>query len=37
VDAFLAAVRGGDLDALITVLDPDVVVRSDRGPGAHRG
>ena len=34
VDAFLAAVRGGDFDALIAVLDPDVVVRSDRGPGA---
>ena len=30
VDAFLAAVRGGDFDALLTVLDPDVVLRSDR-------
>jgi RNA polymerase sigma factor (sigma-70 family) len=31
VDAFLAAARGGDLDALLAVLDPDVVVRADRG------
>jgi hypothetical protein len=31
VDAFLAAVRGGDFDALLAVLDPDVVVRADRG------
>lgn len=31
VDAFFAAVRGGDFDALIAVLDPDVVVRSDHG------
>jgi RNA polymerase sigma-70 factor (ECF subfamily) len=36
VDAFLAAVRGGDFDALLAVLDPDVVLRSDRGPGALR-
>src|SRR4051812_11428763 len=27
VDAFLAAARGGDLDALVAVLDPDVVLR----------
>ncbi len=27
VDAFLAASRGGDLDALLAVLDPDVVLR----------
>jgi RNA polymerase sigma factor (sigma-70 family) len=32
VDAFLAAARGGDFDALVAVLDPDVVVRSDAGP-----
>ncbi len=32
VDAFLAAARGGDLDALMEVLDPDVVARSDAGP-----
>jgi RNA polymerase sigma factor (sigma-70 family) len=31
VDAFIAASRGGDLEALITVLDPDVVLRLDRG------
>lgn len=29
VDAFLAASRGGDLDGLLAVLDPDVVVRAD--------
>ncbi|MGK4581987.1 sigma-70 family RNA polymerase sigma factor [Kitasatospora sp. HPMI-4] len=37
VDAFLAAARGGDFEALVAVLDPDVVVRSDGGvlrPGA---
>jgi RNA polymerase sigma-70 factor, ECF subfamily len=32
VDAFLAAARGGDLDALMAVLDPDIVARSDAGP-----
>jgi len=31
VDAFFAAVRGGDFEALVAVLDPDVVVRSDHG------
>lgn len=29
VHAFLAAVRGGDFDALLAVLDPDVVLRAD--------
>jgi len=29
VSAFLAASRGGDFEALLTVLDPDVVVRAD--------
>jgi RNA polymerase sigma-70 factor, ECF subfamily len=29
VDAFLAAARGGDFDALLAVLDPDVVFRCD--------
>ena len=29
VDAFLAASRGGDFNALLAVLDPDVVVRAD--------
>jgi RNA polymerase sigma factor (sigma-70 family) len=32
VDAFLAAARNGDFDALVAVLDPDVVLRADRGP-----
>jgi RNA polymerase sigma-70 factor (ECF subfamily) len=32
VDAFLAAAREGDFDRLITVLDPDVVLRADFGP-----
>jgi RNA polymerase sigma-70 factor (ECF subfamily) len=32
VDAFLAASRDGDFDALIAVLDPDVVLRADLGP-----
>ena len=31
VDAFLAASREGDFDALIAVLDPDVVLRADSG------
>jgi len=31
VDAYLAAVRHGDFDALVRVLDPDVVLRSDAG------
>ena len=30
VDAFLAASRSGDFDALLAVLDPDVVLRIDR-------
>ena len=29
VDAFFRAARGGDLDALVAVLDPDVVLRED--------
>jgi len=31
VDAFFAAARSGDFDALVAVLDPDVVLRSDGG------
>jgi ketosteroid isomerase-like protein len=31
VDAFFQASRGGDLDALMAVLDPDVVLRIDAG------
>ncbi|MEL5953756.1 sigma-70 family RNA polymerase sigma factor [Streptomyces sp. CLV115] len=43
VNAFLAAARDGEFEALLTVLDPDVVVRSDIGadgagaPGLVRG
>ena len=44
VDAFLAAARDGDFDALLAVLDPDVVLRADetavaarRGAGDPRG
>ena len=39
VDAFFSAARGGDFDALVAVLDPDVVLRSDFGvrrPAASR-
>jgi RNA polymerase sigma factor (sigma-70 family) len=39
VDAFLAASRDGDFEALLAVLDPDVVLRADQGalrPGASR-
>jgi RNA polymerase sigma factor (sigma-70 family) len=31
VDAFFAASRAGDLDALVALLDPDVVARADLG------
>jgi len=43
VDAFLAASRGGDFEALLTVLDPEVVFRGDEaavrlgGPVELRG
>src|SRR5438876_3705176 len=33
VDAFFAAARAGDFDALVQVLDPDVVLRADFGAG----
>jgi RNA polymerase sigma-70 factor, ECF subfamily len=36
VDAFLAASRGGDFEALVAVLDPDAVLRVDLGPRAER-
>lgn len=36
VDAFLAAAREGDFEALLKVLDPKVVIRIDGGPGAPR-
>src|SRR4051794_14175616 len=32
VEAFLAAARKGDFDALVAVLDPDVELRADGGP-----
>jgi RNA polymerase sigma factor (sigma-70 family) len=31
VEAYLAAARNGDFEALLEVLDPDVVLRADRG------
>src|SRR5439155_1782891 len=42
VDAFLAALRGGDFEGLLAVLDPDLVVRADMpvpsdGPRDIRG
>jgi len=36
VDAFLAALRGGDMAALMNVLDPDLVVRAEVAPGQTR-
>jgi RNA polymerase sigma-70 factor (ECF subfamily) len=33
VDAFLSAAREGDFDALVAVLDPDIVLRADLGGG----
>jgi RNA polymerase sigma factor (sigma-70 family) len=33
VEAFLAAARDGDFDALVGVLDPDIVLREDTGSG----
>jgi RNA polymerase sigma factor (sigma-70 family) len=35
VEAFLAASRDGDFDALVAVLDPDVVLRADVGRGTE--
>jgi RNA polymerase sigma factor (sigma-70 family) len=35
VDAFLAAARDGDFEALLEVLDPDVVLRADLGPAGE--
>jgi RNA polymerase sigma factor (sigma-70 family) len=41
VDAFFAAARAGDFDALVRVLDPNIVLRADLGaarrPGIFRG
>jgi RNA polymerase sigma-70 factor (ECF subfamily) len=33
VDTFLAAARNGDFQALVAVLDPDIVLREDHGSG----
>ena len=33
INAFLAAARGGDFEALVRILDPDVVARADVGAG----
>ncbi|CAO5251550.1 RNA polymerase sigma factor SigJ [Frankia sp. AgKG'84/4] len=33
VDAFFAAARGGDFDALVELLDPDIILRADGGVG----
>jgi RNA polymerase sigma-70 factor, ECF subfamily len=35
LDAFLAAARGGNFEALLEVLDPDMVLRADTGPDAR--
>ena len=37
VDAFLAAARNGDFQALLELLDPDVVLRVDYGPPPAEG
>ena len=36
-DAFLAAAHGGDFAGLIAVLDPDVILRADRGAATAGG
>ncbi|SCE32215.1 RNA polymerase sigma-70 factor, ECF subfamily [Streptomyces sp. DvalAA-14] len=36
VEAFLAASRGGDFEALVALLDPDVVLRADPASGPFR-
>jgi RNA polymerase sigma factor (sigma-70 family) len=35
VDAFVAAARNGDFEALVALLDPDVLLRADRGPAVN--
>ena len=37
VEAFLAALRTGDVEGMVAVLDPDVVARVDGGPVQVRG
>jgi len=34
IDAFVSALRAGDFEGLLAVLDPDLVVRADMAPGA---
>ena len=36
VEAFLAAAREGDFERLLEVLDPDVVLKAEFGPGQFR-
>ncbi|OXM46357.1 sigma-70 family RNA polymerase sigma factor [Amycolatopsis alba] len=36
VDAYLAAARGGDFEALLELLHPDVVLRADKAAGPSR-
>ena len=36
IDAFFAAARAGDLSALVELLDPDVVLRTDGAAGRPR-
>jgi RNA polymerase sigma-70 factor (ECF subfamily) len=36
VESFIAALRSGDLDAIVAVLDPDVLVRTSDGAGGMR-
>ena len=35
MEAFLAALRGGDINGLLAVLDPDVVVRAETAEGVR--
>jgi RNA polymerase sigma factor (sigma-70 family) len=35
VEAFMAAARAGDIEQLLRLLDPDVVMRADVGDGVH--
>jgi RNA polymerase sigma-70 factor (ECF subfamily) len=37
IDAFMAAARDGDFDALVALLDPDIVLRVDFGPSGPSG
>lgn len=37
VDAFIAASRSGDFEALLSILDPDVILRADIGTTKARG